>query len=142
ILADLSDDALPDISVNAPPQICEGARRRNDDERLQLALAYESLQCRSDLIHESVRFDIVPVSLFHARTDRPNTGKCPSRPVSPLLTGRRVDVSHDPLGLQVGKFLVTRVAQEKRLTAVTDENEAIVREVNVFHGMSRCPTVP
>jgi hypothetical protein len=49
-----------------------------------------------------------------------------ARLVGALLMGRRILIGENLFGFQVGKFLVTVIAQEQRLASVADENHGVV----------------
>jgi hypothetical protein len=67
---------------------------------------------------------IVPIGRLDGTAPRPEAGIAAARLVGALLAGRRIMVDEDTFGLEVGKFLVARIAQEQRLAPVADENDA------------------
>ena len=143
---DLVDRVVGEILVyfrNDPPfyvgmesmsQICKRARRRHDNESFHLPLTYETFHRDGHPLDEAMLLEIVPIGIFNpAAQIRSSALERAARSVSTLLMSRRVFVNENTLGLEVWESLVTSVAQEKRLAAITDEYESIVGNVEFAH---------
>jgi len=65
VFADFGNDPFLDIGVEGVPQIGERARRRDDDQRGDAALAHHFLQSRRHPLDEAVLFQSMPVGLFN-----------------------------------------------------------------------------
>lgn len=134
VFADFGNDPFLDIGVEGVPQIGERARRRDDDQRCDAALAHHFLQSRRHPLDEAVLFQSMPVGLFNtAAAVRSRVRKTDYGPVGSLLVGRRVLLGEDALGLQVGEFLIAGIAQEESFAAVTDEDEGVMRYCELVH---------
>lgn len=134
VFADFGNDPFLDIGVEGVPQIGERARRRDDDQRGDAALAHHFLQSRRHPLDEAVLFQSMPVGLFNtAAAMRSRVRKTDYGPVGSLLVGRRVLLGEDALGLQVGEFLIAGIAQEESFAAVTDEDEGVMRYCELVH---------
>jgi hypothetical protein len=84
-------------------------------------------QSRGDTLDEAMLFQVMPVGLAHfaaARAGRRGDGG--TRLVRTLLMGQWFSLCEDLFGLQVGKFFIAVIAQEKRrdqLHVVTKSSE-------------------
>jgi hypothetical protein len=92
------------------------------------------LHRRSDPLSEAVLLEIVPVGDFNAATEiRAGALEGATRAVRALFVRRRVIIDEDALGLEIRKPLVAGVAQEQRLTAIADEHEGVLGDVEFVH---------
>src|ERR1700724_695574 len=116
ILVELGDDPALYVRMERSAQIRQRARRRDHYQRLRFSLAHERLHGACDSVHETMLLEIVPVRVFHCAAQiGAGALERAAGPIAALLMGRGVLVLEDPLGLEVGKFLVALVAKKSAL---------------------------
>jgi len=134
ILVDFPNDARFHIGVKRMPQVCERARRRHDDQCRRAAFAHQTLQRGGHSLSKAMLLDFMPIRRLHgAAADRMGARERATGTIGPLLVRRRVLFGENALGHQIGKHLIAGVAQEKRLAAVADENESVMRNSELVH---------
>ena len=124
---DFGDDLVLDVGVQAFSQVREGLGRRGDHQGLDGALARQGLQRGAGALREPVLLDLVPVRRLHRAMGGPIGAQGASRPVGSLFMGARVFVRHNLDGDEISEFLVSFVAEEQRLAAISDEDEGVMR---------------
>ena len=134
VFADFGNDPLLDVGVEGVAQIGERARRRDDDQRGDAALAHHFLQSRRHPLDEAVLFQSMPVGLFNtAAAMRSCVRKTDRGSVGSLLMGWRVLLGEDALSLQVGELFITSIAHEEGFAPVTDEDDGVMRNCELVH---------
>jgi len=127
VLANFCDDPLLHVGVKRISQICQGPRRRDNDECLGLALMHELFHRCGDAMNEAMLLKLVPVGISDAAAEvRPGALESAARPVGALLVRGWIVVDEDAFGLKVRKLLVAGVVQEQRLAAVADKHESVM----------------
>jgi hypothetical protein len=113
--------------------------------RAGTAAPNHTLKCGGDPLDKTVLLEVMPVGLVHAAAPvRAGARKGRARLVGTLLMGRRILVSENLLGFQVGKFLVAVIAQEQRFASVADKNHGVVGDCELVHMLllKRAPVPP
>src|SRR5687768_4887770 len=108
-------------------ELAQGARRGDDDQRVELVSKSALLEQLGGLGGELLLLELVIIGLLIAGAMGAGAGEGASRRVAfqlPILAvGMAVLALHD----QVGKIAVALVPEEEALLAVGDDDEAVVR---------------
>src|SRR5579863_3201004 len=137
ILIDLRDDALLDVGVKHMPQLGKGSGRRDHDDFLHIAVTHQLLQRCRHPIGKALLLDLVPVRRLHtAVAMRAGALHGATRAIGALLVCRRIFIAEHPLGLQIGKFLVSGIAEEQRALPVADEYQSVMGNGDFIHVVS------
>ena len=108
--------------------------RRCNDQRRRGALSHDILQSGGHPLSKTMLLDFMPIRRLHsAVAGCVGAREGATGAIGSLFVGRRILVDENALGHQIGKLFVTFVAQKKRLAAVADENESVMRNSELAH---------
>jgi hypothetical protein len=134
VFANFRDNSILHVRVQGASQIRKRARRGGNDQRLHVARANELFHSNSNMTHETMFLNFMPIGRFHtAAKIRARTLECPPGTIGPLFMGGRVVVHENALGRQVDELLVAGVTQKQRLSTVTDKDECIMGKRELIH---------
>src|SRR5271166_5568137 len=116
------------------PQVCQYARGRRNDQRRRGALSHHILQSGGHPLSKTILLDFMPVRrLDSAVADCVGAREGATGAIGSLFVGWGIVIDENALGQQIGKLFVAFVAQKKRLAAVADENESVMRNSELAH---------
>src|SRR5262249_9280739 len=97
------------------------------NEYLHLTLAHQSFHCCRNSLSEAVLFQLVPIGIFNAAAEvGAGALESATRSIAPLLVRWRIVIDEHTLDPEIRGLLVTCIAQEQRLAAVTDEYKRVM----------------
>ena len=134
VFVDFGNDPLLHIGVECRPQIRQCSRRGDHDECLHVALAHQPFHCCRDSLSEAVLFQLVPIGISNAAAEvGAGSLEGTARAIAALLVRWRIVIDEYALDSQIQELLVSCIAQEQRLAAVTDEYKRVVGNFQLAH---------
>src|SRR5258706_1308660 len=112
------------------PELAERARRRDHHQRLIIVAERPRLQHLGGVGGEAVLRELVEVGLLIGRTAVADAGEGAARPVALDLPILRVGLTVLALDDQVCEIAVALRAEEERLLAIGDKDEAVMGDLH------------
>src|SRR5690606_24544874 len=132
VLVDLGDQPVAHALVHLFADHAHQARRRAQDQLVELALVGGIVETLHDLDAEALLAQLLEIGLLHGAAVAERIAG-PSRSARPLLAGRRIFLLMSFEGAQVRILLVPLVTEEDRLASVHDDNPGIVLQGETTH---------